>query len=68
MEKIQLKVEGMSCGHCKQAVEKAVMALPGLVSAEADVVGKKLTVEYEPEKTSLEQIKEAVDEVGFSVA
>ncbi len=68
MEKIQLKVEGMSCGHCKQAVEKAVMALPGLVSAEADVAGKKLTVEYEPEKTSLEQIKEAVDEVGFSVA
>lgn len=67
MERVELKVEGMSCGHCKQAVEKAVMSLPGVTAAEADVAGKRLTVEYEPSQATLDSIKEVVDEVGFTV-
>ena len=27
-------VEGMSCNHCKKAVEEEVRALPGMLSAE----------------------------------
>jgi copper chaperone CopZ len=33
-EIIELKVEGMSCGHCKSAVEKAVSALAGVIKVE----------------------------------
>lgn len=27
---IELKIEGMSCGHCRQAVERALVAVPGV--------------------------------------
>lgn len=68
MEKQILTVEGMSCGHCKAAVEKAVRALPGVESAEVDLGAKKLTVEFDAGITTLAQIKEAVDDAGFTVA
>jgi len=56
----------MSCGHCKQAVEKAVGSLPGVLSAEVDLVTKTLIVKVDTSKTTLDQIKEAVDEQGFT--
>lgn len=27
---IELKIEGMSCGHCAKAVERALAAVPGV--------------------------------------
>ena len=31
MKRIDLKVDGMSCGHCVHAVTEALTALPGVV-------------------------------------
>jgi copper chaperone len=67
MEKKVLTVEGMSCGHCKAAVEKVVTALTGVVLAEVDLAAKTLSVEYDAEQTTLEEIKEVVDDAGFTV-
>ncbi|HWR29088.1 MAG TPA: cation transporter [Negativicutes bacterium] len=61
-------VEGMSCNHCKMAVEKEVKALPGMVSAIVDLAAKTLTVEYDGEKTNPAAIKIAVEDAGFTVA
>ena len=44
-------VEGMSCNHCKMAVEKEVKALPGMASATVDLAKKTLSVEYDGDKT-----------------
>jgi copper chaperone len=67
LEKQMLKVEGMSCGHCKNAVEKAVRALPGVLAAEVDLANKSLTVEYDAAKSTLNAIKQAVEEAGYQV-
>ena len=67
IEKYTIIVEGMSCGHCENTVEKAVGSLPGVVSAEVDLVTKTLIVAVDTSKTTLAQIKEAVDEEGFTV-
>ena len=61
-----ITVEGMSCNHCKQAVEKAALALPGVSIAEVNLAAKTLRVEYEPEKSRLEDIRAAIDDVGFT--
>lgn len=66
-EKVQLTVEGMSCNHCKMAVEKAVRALPGVMTAEVDLAAKTLKVELDSAKSGLDDIKKAVDEAGFTV-
>jgi len=67
VERQTIKVEGMSCGHCKNAVEKAVKALAGVSLAEVDLAAKKLTVEYDRAQTTLAQIKEVIEAEGYTV-
>ena len=66
IEKYTIIVGGMSCGHCVKAVEKAVGSLPGVLFAKVDLVTKTLIAEVDTSKTTLAQIKEAVDEEGFT--
>ena len=47
MSKKKLTVEGMSCGHCKNAVETALMDLEGVNQAEVDLDAKTVTIKYE---------------------
>ena len=68
MQREVFQVEGMSCNHCKMAVETAVKRLPGMLLAEVDLATKSLQVEYEGEKTNPEKIRQAVEEAGFEVA
>jgi copper chaperone CopZ len=68
MTKTTITVEGMSCDHCKRAVEKAVRALPGMILAEVDLAAKTLKVEYDGGILGPDAIKLAVEEAGFSVA
>lgn len=63
-----LTVEGMSCGHCKNAVEKAVKAIAGVQSAEVDLAAKTLTVDFDEALTTLDTIVEVVDDAGYTVA
>lgn len=67
IKKDSLVVEGMSCGHCKNAVEKAVTALAGVVFAEVNLAEKTLTLEFDTDQVTLDKIKEAVDEEGYTV-
>lgn len=67
MESVTLNVEGMACGHCKMAVEKALSSLEGVQAANVNLEGKKVDVEYEPGSVSLDDIKKAVTEAGYSV-
>jgi copper chaperone len=67
MDRIILKVEGMSCSHCVNAVKSALTALEGVSGAEADLEGKTVTVEYNAEDVTLEAIVEAIEEEGYDV-
>nr|WP_278277457.1 copper chaperone CopZ [Sporobacter termitidis] len=63
-----LNVNGMSCSHCEKTVIKHVGALDGVSSVLVDLEGKQVTIEFEPEKVSLEHIKETIEEQGYNVA
>lgn len=62
-----LNVEGMSCGHCKAAVEKAVTALDGVFKVDVDLAGKKVSVTYNPEKVNEDTFKKAITGQGYEV-
>jgi copper ion binding protein len=64
----ELKVIGMSCDHCKNAVEKAVRGLPGVLAAQVDLTAGTVRVEYDPAKSSLDDIKQAIVDAGYEVA
>ncbi|WRY54008.1 cation transporter [Clostridium intestinale] len=60
----KITIEGMSCGHCKARVEKALSELDGITSAVVDLEAKTATIEGE---TSDEILREAIDDAGYDV-
>jgi len=66
-EVITLNVEGMSCSHCENSVKKAVGALDGVASVEVDLKDKKVTIEFDSEKVSIDKIKDAIEDQGYDV-
>lgn len=65
MSSIILKVEGMSCNHCVNTVEKAMKELGA--EGKVNLAGKLVEVEYDESKLSVEAIKEAIEEQGYDV-
>ena len=65
--KIQtVRIEGMMCDHCRQHAEKALAALPGVISANVDLAKKTGTVTSE-NGIADELIRQAVADAGYSV-
>ena len=67
-QKVELKVTGMSCGHCEMAVNKALMALGGVVKAQADHTGQKAVVEIEDDSVSRDDMIAAVKKAGYEAS
>jgi len=67
MEKTTIRVDGMSCHHCENAVVTAVQALPGVKKAKASHVKKNAVVQYDPAQVSLDAIHKAITEEGYEV-
>lgn len=61
---IKLRVEGMTCGHCESAVEKALAAVPGVervVRVSRD--DEEVVVDGRP---AVESLVAAVEEEGYT--
>ncbi len=57
-------VPGISCGHCKAAIEGEVGKVAGVDRVEVDVEAKTVRVEG---AASEEAVRGAVDEAGYGV-
>ena len=53
------------CGMCKDRIEKELNYVKGISFAELDVPSKKLTVKYNKEKITLDEIRQKVSEIGY---
>ena len=58
-------VPGISCGHCKNAIEGELTPLEGVDSAVVDIDAKTVTVVGEITEAD---VRAAVDEAGYEVA
>jgi Cu2+-exporting ATPase len=63
---MEITVNGMMCAHCKKRVEDALKAVSGVVSAEADLEKKNVSVETDG-SVSEDVLKAAVKEAGYEV-
>lgn len=68
MEKIDLKVIGLSCGHCKSVIEGSVGTLSGVEKINVNLHCGIVTVEYDSDVVSLDKIRETFDEQGYNIA
>ena len=67
VEKITLKVEGMSCGHCKAAVEKALKETNGVRDAEVNLNSKSVEIICEQNKVNRASLVKAIEDAGYDV-
>ena len=67
MEKITVPVLEMSCAVCANNVENEVRSILGVDSSKVNFAAKTLTVSFDPKKTSLLQIKSAVQAIGYDL-
>lgn len=63
MRQATLQIEGMSCGHCFNAVNRALGAMPG-VRIDAIRIGRA-DVSYDESTTEPAQLAAAVAEAGY---
>jgi copper chaperone CopZ len=59
-------VPGMSCSHCKAAVERELGAVPGVASVEVDLETKLVVVAGEGLDDAT--LRSAIDEAGYEAA
>jgi len=64
MSQTILKVEGMTCNHCKMKAEKALSGVSGVESVKVDLAAKEAVVTGDAERANLVK---AIESAGYSV-
>jgi copper chaperone len=65
MERITMKIEGMTSGHCVASINNALKSLDG-VQVEQVKVGSA-AVAFDPARTSSDTIAQAIADEGYAV-
>ncbi|MBF2021565.1 MAG: copper-translocating P-type ATPase [Hydrococcus sp. C42_A2020_068] len=66
MENTSLKLRGMSCASCARNIENAIRSVPGVEACSVNFGAELATVTYNPSKTNIAAIQNAVDAAGYS--
>ena len=67
MEKKTIPVVGMMCAGCSAAVERKLNSLEGVAQASVNLPGRSALVEYDPERISLQQMKDEIQRAGYDL-
>ncbi|MDD4595034.1 MAG: heavy-metal-associated domain-containing protein [Methanobacteriaceae archaeon] len=67
MIKKDIKVDGMHCNSCVLAVQNSLEDVEGIMKVNADLDSGIVKLELDSDNVSIEDINEAVKEVGFKV-
>lgn len=63
-----IPVEGMTCFTCEIAVSSSLKKINGVVYAKASAKESKARVEYDPSKTNIEELVEAINKTGYKAS
>ncbi|SCG58370.1 heavy-metal-associated domain-containing protein [Micromonospora humi] len=61
------QVNGMTCGHCVNAVSTELTALPGVTDVQVDLATGRVTVTSQG-PLNADAVRAAVDEAGYDLA
>lgn len=65
-ETMTYRVPGMSCGHCKQAVERGLAEVEGVEQVEVELDSKFVRVRGQ--RLDDEQLRAAIERAGYEAA
>ncbi len=62
-----IPVTGMACAVCAGNVERKLRSLPGVSAASVSLAGRTALVDYDPEKITLQQMKDEISSIGYDM-
>lgn len=60
-----IKVRGMHCEGCAKSIESALRLLDGVYSASVEFNKRRAIVEYNPEITDVDKLRQAITDAGY---
>ncbi|XP_077388176.1 copper-transporting ATPase 1 [Festucalex cinctus] len=61
----KIHIEGMTCNSCVQSIEDMMSQRKGVTSAQVSLSDKQGFFEYDPLLTSAEELRDAIEDMGF---
>nr|CAB3224695.1 copper-transporting ATPase 2 [Phallusia mammillata] len=61
----KISIEGMTCNSCVKSIEQQIGSYSGVQSIKVSLELREATVEYNEELIELEQVKDAIEDMGF---
>ncbi|XP_055368529.1 copper-transporting ATPase 1 isoform X2 [Betta splendens] len=62
---VNIQIEGMTCNSCVQSIEGMLSQRKGVVSAQVSLNNQQGVFEYDPLLTTPEELREAIEDMGF---
>ena len=67
LEKLQLRVTGMTCANCARTIENSLKKVPNVGAATVNLGTETATVEFQPGAVKLADLQKAVIDAGYGV-
>ncbi|MEZ4745019.1 MAG: cation transporter [Calditrichia bacterium] len=65
-EKVNLSVEGMTCGSCVNSIETALAKQNGIIKGKVSLEENACEVEFDASKTNTDEILATIEKAGYS--
>lgn len=62
---IKIKAPTVQCGMCKKTIEKHMKNIDGVLSTNVDYKKKEITVKYNPDEITPDEIRKAISNSGY---
>jgi Cu+-exporting ATPase len=66
--KVDLKIDGMTCGSCVASVEKALQSTSGVIHSNVNLATEQASVSFDPDTVSQRDLIKAVVAAGYEAA
>ena len=66
IERVTLKVEGMTCANCVKHVERALAKLPSVHEVRVDLGAASASIAFDPQAIDVAAVVAAIGKAGYS--
>ena len=62
-----IKVDGMSCDHCRDTIESALAKINGVRTADVDHDKNEVRADYKADRVSMKKLHDTIEDQGYDV-
>ena len=67
MQTTILNINGMTCMGCANSIKNVIEEISGVSDTNVSLENNQVKIQYDPEKTNINQFKEAIVGAGFEI-